>query len=61
MSQRLYVRMILVDEVLNLKEFADYLKMAERTAYKQAAEGKLPRFKVLGQLALQTLKCVEVE
>ena len=36
------------DEVLTLKEVAAYLKLAEKTAYRLAAEGKLPGFKVGG-------------
>lgn len=33
---------------MTLKEVADYLKLAEKTAYRLAAEGKLPGFKVGG-------------
>lgn len=36
------------DEILTLKEVAAYLKLAEKTAYKLAAAGKLPGFKVGG-------------
>ena len=36
------------DDILTLKEIADYLKLAEKTAYRLAAEGKLPGFKVGG-------------
>jgi len=36
------------DEILTLKEVAKYLKLAEKTAYRLAAEGKLPGFKVGG-------------
>lgn len=36
------------DQILTLKEVADYLKLAEKTAYRLAAEGKLPGFKVGG-------------
>jgi excisionase family DNA binding protein len=36
------------DEILTLKEVADYLKLAEKTAYRLAADGKLPGFKVGG-------------
>ena len=36
------------DEILTLKEVAAYLKLAEKTAYRLAAEGKLPGFKVGG-------------
>ena len=33
------------DEIMILKEVAQYLKLAEKTAYCLAAEGKLPGFK----------------
>lgn len=36
------------DEILTLKEVAVYLKLAEKTAYRLVAEGKLPGFKVGG-------------
>lgn len=36
------------DDILTLKEVALYLKLAEKTAYRLAAEGKLPGFKVGG-------------
>lgn len=36
------------DQILTIKELADYLKLAEKTAYRLAAEGKLPGFKVGG-------------
>lgn len=36
------------DQILTLKEVAKYLKLADKTAYKLAAEGKLPGFKVGG-------------
>lgn len=36
------------DEILTLKEVAEYLKLAEKTAYRLAAEGKLPGFKIGG-------------
>lgn len=38
----------MTDEILTLKEVAGYLKLAEKTAYRLAAEGKLPGFKVGG-------------
>lgn len=34
------------DEIMTVKELADYLKIAEKTAYRFAAEGKVPGFKV---------------
>ena len=42
------VSRIMTDEILTLKEVAQYLKLAEKTAYRLAAEGKLPGFKVGG-------------
>lgn len=36
------------EEILTLKEVAAYLKLAKKTAYRLAAEGKLPGFKVGG-------------
>lgn len=36
------------DQILTLKEVASYLKLAEKTAYRLASEGKLPGFKVGG-------------
>lgn len=38
----------MIDQILTLKEVAAYLKLAEKTAYKLAADGKLPGFKVGG-------------
>ena len=38
----------MTDEILTLKEVAEYLKLAEKTAYRLAADGKLPGFKVGG-------------
>ena len=36
------------DEIMTLKEVAEYLKLAEKTVYRLAAEGKLPGFKAGG-------------
>ena len=38
----------MTDQILTLREVAAYLKLAEKTAYKLAAAGKLPGFKVGG-------------
>jgi excisionase family DNA binding protein len=35
-------------EIFTLKELAFYLKLAEKTAYRLASEGKLPGFKIGG-------------
>jgi len=36
------------DDIFTVKEVAAYLKLKEKTAYRLAAEGKLPGFKVGG-------------
>lgn len=38
----------MTDEILTLRDIAKYLKLADKTAYRLAAEGKLPGFKVGG-------------
>lgn len=35
-------------EILTLKDVAEYLKVAEKTVYRLAGDGKLPAFKVGG-------------
>lgn len=35
-------------DILTMKEVAEYLKINDKTAYKLAAEGKIPGFKVGG-------------
>lgn len=34
------------DQILTLREVADYLKLTERTLYRLSQEGRLPGFKV---------------
>lgn len=36
------------NDILTIKELALYLKLAEKTAYRLASDGKLPGFKVGG-------------
>ncbi len=36
----------MADEILTIKEVADYLKLTERTLYRLVQEGKIPGFKV---------------
>lgn len=36
------------EQILTLKEVAEYLKLTEKTAYRLAADRKLPGFKVGG-------------
>lgn len=38
----------MTDEILTIDEVAAYLKLAKKTAYRLAADGKLPGFKVGG-------------
>ena len=38
----------MTDKILTLKEVAAYLKLTKKTAYRLAAEGRLPGFKVGG-------------
>lgn len=38
----------MTDEIMTIKEVSEYLKLAEKTAYRLAAEGRLPGFKVGG-------------
>lgn len=38
----------MTEQILTLKEVAEFLKLTEKTAYRLAAEGKLPGFKVGG-------------
>ena len=38
----------MADEIMTLREVAEYLKVAEKTAYRLVADGKLPGFKVGG-------------
>ncbi len=35
-------------DIMTIKDVAEYLKLKENTAYKLAAEGKIPGFKVGG-------------
>ena len=41
-------RTALADEIPAFKEIVKYFKLADKTAYRLAAEGKLPGFKVGG-------------
>ncbi|MFV1943145.1 helix-turn-helix domain-containing protein [Pseudomonas luteola] len=36
------------EEIMTLREVAEYLKLAEKTAYRLAADGTIPGFKVGG-------------
>lgn len=36
------------NDIITIKEVSEYLKLAEKTAYRLAAQGKIPGFKVGG-------------
>ncbi len=36
----------MADDILTIREIADYLKITERTLYRLAQEGKIPAFRV---------------
>ncbi len=40
-------------DIMTIREVAEYLKIAEKTAYRLAAEGELPGFKVGGSWRFQ--------
>ena len=40
-------------DIMTVREVAEYLKLTEKTAYRLAAEGKLPGFKVGGAWRFQ--------
>lgn len=46
------------DEILTIKDIAEYLKLSEKTAYRLASDGKLPGFKVGGS---RRFKKVDIE
>jgi excisionase family DNA binding protein len=48
LSLAVFVRLTMIEQILTLKEVAAYLKLTEKTAYRLAAEKKLPGFKVGG-------------
>lgn len=35
-------------DIMTIKEVSEYLKLAEKTAYRLAAQGKIPGFKIGG-------------
>lgn len=41
------------NDIMTMKEVAEYLKLNEKTAYRLASEGKLPAFKVGGSWRFQ--------
>jgi excisionase family DNA binding protein len=38
----------MTEQILTIRELANFLKLTEKTAYRLAAEGKIPGFKVGG-------------
>ena len=50
------------DSILTIKELSLYLKLAEKTAYRLASDGKIPGFKVGGAWRFRKLdidQCIE--
>jgi excisionase family DNA binding protein len=45
---------LMKNEILTIREVAQYLKLTEKTAYRLAAEGHLPGFKVGGSWRFRT-------
>jgi excisionase family DNA binding protein len=45
----------MTDQIMTIKEVAEYLKLTEKTAYRLAAEKKLPGFKVGGSWRFKTV------
>jgi excisionase family DNA binding protein len=43
-----FMRMTMTEQIMTLKEVAQYLKLTEKTAYRLAANKKIPGFKVGG-------------
>ncbi len=43
----------MTEDILTIREVADYLKIAERTVYRLAKEGRIPAFKVGGSWRLR--------
>ena len=41
------------NDIMTMKEVAEYLKLNEKTAYRLTSEGKLPAFKVGGSWRFQ--------
>lgn len=49
----------MTDQILTIKEVADYLKVNERTVYRMATEKKLPAFKVGGSWRIKATQLDE--
>ena len=47
------------DQILTVKEVADYLKVNERTVYRMASANKIPAFKVGGSWRFKLVKIEE--
>ena len=47
------------EEILTIREVAEFLKVTERTIYKLAAEAKIPAFKVGGSWRFQRTDLIQ--
>ena len=43
----------MTDDIMTIKELAEYLKLNEKTAYRLVSDGKIPGFKVGGSWRFQ--------
>ena len=43
----------MTDDILTIKDLAEYLKLNEKTAYRLVSDGKIPGFKVGGSWRFQ--------
>ena len=46
----------MIDDILTIKELADYLKLNEKTTYRLVSKGDIPGFKIGGLGGLKELK-----
>ena len=46
----------MTDDIMTIKELAEYLKLNEKTAYRLVSEGKIPGFKVGGSWRFQRVE-----
>ena len=46
----------MADQILTVKEVAEYLKVNERTVYRMATAGKIPAFKVGGSCRFELVE-----
>ena len=55
-SFKSYLGFQMIDDILTIKELADYLKLNEKTTYRLVSKGDIPGFKIGGLGGLKELK-----